>query len=385
MQDLGEGTIRRIDWQELLPVTLLLRIFNVAVSLRILFLALIGVLITLGAGTFIAERSVIQNPAQPILRHVQWSPTNHLCFGQDARYVSIFHDKQTCFQRLERSVLLPWLFFGQTGMQFLSVEPMSWSERGIKISWFVLVLLIWTYIGGVICRSAAVRLTIDELESVQNLRRFMRQRGTGFLTSITLIVLGILCCLIPIKIAGWLFAVPGLNYLVAALFPIPLFFGFLAVILAVGLWFGWSLLFAAVATDGSDGFDAISRLFSYIYQRPLHYLVYWIYCGILGFLGYLLVSLFANTTVYLTIRTSGFSAPDSVIIEGMITIWCGLVTWLPLAYLFAWFWTSSVAIYLLLRRSVDATPFNEVYRLEPVKVRTLPEIKLDEKGAPEIS
>jgi hypothetical protein len=43
-----------------------------------------------------------------------------------------------------------------------------------------------------------------------------------------------------------------------------------------------------------------------------------------------------------------------------------------------------VAIYLLLRRSVDATPFDEVYRVTPPTVRSLPTIKKDEHGAPEI-
>jgi hypothetical protein len=57
---------------------------------------------------------------------------------------------------------------------------------------------------------------------------------------------------------------------------------------------------------------------------------------------------------------------------------------IPFAFVYAWFWTSSVAIYLLLRRSVDATPFNEVYRVAPPKVRSLPIIKQDEHGAPEI-
>jgi hypothetical protein len=64
--------------------------------------------------------------------------------------------------------------------------------------------------------------------------------------------------------------------------------------------------------------------------------------------------------------------------------WAKMVLMIPVAYLFAWFWTSSVAIYLLLRRSVDATPLNEVYRVAPPKVRTLPTIKQDEHGAPEI-
>ncbi len=46
-----------------------------------------------------------------------------------------------------------------------------------------------------------------------------------------------------------------------------------------------------------------------------------------------------------------------------------------------------IAIYLLLRRSVDATPFSEVLLLGPAAAepRALSDIKLDNKGAPEMA
>ncbi|MDR0705515.1 MAG: hypothetical protein LBF88_11080, partial [Planctomycetaceae bacterium] len=63
-----------------------------------------------------------------------------------------------------------------------------------------------------------------------------------------------------------------------------------------------------------------------------------------------------------------------------LLIWYGMVQLIKPAYTFAWFWTSSVAIYLLLRRSVDATPLSEVYRLVLVKPRTLPEININKSN-----
>jgi hypothetical protein len=144
------------------------------------------------------------------------------------------------------------------------------------------------------------------------------------------------------------------------------------------------LLFAAVSVDGSDGFDAISRMFSYIFQRPLHYVFYWFCSSILGCLGLALVMVicyFAANMFDDFAFTRNFS---DFYTHEMASFWIGLVQLLPVAYLFAWFWTSSVAIYLLLRRSVDATPFSEIYRVSPPQVRTLPTIKQDEQGAPEI-
>ena len=342
MKDIGEGTIRRIDWTELTPVVLLLRIFNVTLSVRILALALIGLWLTAMlnsfAGILILDQGLLKPDHWKTLRLN--APLDLLHSGLYDAYLS----------GRWNPMLLLW--------------------------WLPCIVLVWTFCGGMICRIVALRLTVDESESTGNLFLFFRKRGTGFISSLIILALGILCCFLPVKIAGWLMAVPGLNYVVAILLPIPLLFAFFTVILTLGLAVGWMLLFAAVSVDGSDGFDAISRMFSYIYQRPLHYLLYWVCCYILGWLGFQLVQVFTFLTIYLCWNV----IPDYF----LVSFWLTFIGAVPVAYVFALFWTSSVAIYLLLRRSVDATPLNEVYRVSPPKVRSLPIIKPDEHGAPEM-
>ena len=344
MKDIGEGTIRRIDWTELTPVVLLLRVLNVALGVRVLAIALIGLWLTMTLNSF-AQISFLD---QAFLDQ-GWTEMPRLNVPLD-----LFYSVWTTIQsiRQDKPMLLLW--------------------------WLPCLVLIWTLCGGMTCRIVALRLTVDESETTKNLFLFFRKRGIGFVSSLVILTLGILCCFLPVKIAGWLMLVPGLNYVVAFLFPIPLLFAFLTVILVLGLAIGWTLLFAAVSTDGSDGFDAISRMFSYIYQRPLHYLLYWACCGILGWLGFYLVQTIALLTAHLcwnvVLNEDNF----------LVSFWMALILSLPVAYVFAWFWTSSVAIYLLLRRSVDATPFNEIYRVVPPKTRMLPTIKPDERGAPEI-
>jgi hypothetical protein len=221
--------------------------------------------------------------------------------------------------------------------------------------------------GSMICRTVAVRLTIDESESLPNLFRFFIQRASSLISFVILLCLGILCCLLPVKVAAWLAAFPYLDYVIALTLPIPLLFAFFAAVLAVGLVFGWMLMFAAVCVDGSDGFDAISRMFSYLYQRPLHYVFYWFYCAILGCVGCAVVILFSETVIYLTVQSCNFPLQDTL----PARCWFFLIKLLPAAYGFSWFWTSSIAIYLLLRRSVDAAPFNEIYRVKDVQTKTL--------------
>ncbi|MDR1962819.1 MAG: hypothetical protein LBQ50_03470 [Planctomycetaceae bacterium] len=406
MRDLGEGTIRRIDWQELTPVVLLLRIFNIATGIRVLFLSMIGILLTLMIGYWINSNGLksheernFQKPVyiEPLLDFRNQPQQNEpqeidsLKQQQQHRQSISFreHPAEYSWQLVQHSVLVPWDIFSTAGIRlFHSVSRHEYSI--VLLGWFFVLLLIWSFFGGMICRTVALRLTIDQSESGRELWQFIKQRGTGFLSSVIIIVLGILFCLIPIKLCGWFFAVPVLNFILAILFPIVILFGFFVMVLAVSLLLGWPLLFAAVSVDGSDGFDAVSRMLSYFYQRPLHYLVYWTTSGILGVLGYVFVSIFVDGIVFLIIQFGGFPIQTAIPAFGYLTLpetsaelsqpgnlilaWCGMVQLIKLAYTFAWFWTSNVTIYLLLRRSVDATPFIEVYRSASVKPRTLPEL-----------
>ena len=365
MKDIGEGTIRRIDWTELTPVVLLLRVFNVALGVRVLAFGLLGSFLTTLFYLLLTSTVPLYLLLQPVPVHT----TPILDFWRDIFMfpkMTIVEAGEMCY-----GVLEPYLMFSVW-------EHPKW------FLWLPGVVLIWAFCGGAICRIVALRLTVDESESTKNLFLFFRKRGIGFISSLIILSLGILCCYLPVQIAYWLAAIPGLDLVVAILFPIPLLFAFFTVILTLGLAVGWMLLFAAVSTDGSDGFDAISRMFSYIFQRPLHYIFYWFCSGILGCLGLLLV-LFVSTFVVDMFRDFVFTPNFSDFFTHEIaSFWISLVQSLPLAYAFAWFWTSSVAIYLLLRRSVDATPFTEVYRVAPPKVRMLPTIKQDERGAPEM-
>lgn len=432
MRDIGEGTVRRIDWQELTPVVRLLRIFSTATDFRILFLSAIGVLLTLIAGYMI---NVAQAPeklrpneyvietlelddsgAEPVIRadgpvtkpfsepiYIEPLVDFQGVYLQKAKAPSFRAEPGNYLWSLaNRSVFVPWDVFSTAGIRFLSMTEQTWKDRGIALFWFVYLLFLWTILGGMICRTAAVRLTIDQAESSENLWRFLKDRGTGFLGSMVILFFAIFGCVLLVKLGGFLYTIPGVNFMVGLGFPIVMLFSFMAIVTALGLLVGWPILFAAVSVDGSDGFDAVSRTYSYIYQRPLHYLFYWAIAGVIGVLGFIFVSLFVDGMIYMSVTMGGFPAKAALPSFGhlaipeattkldfpatLVLVWCALAQLLKLAFTFAWFWTSGVAIYLLLRRSVDATPFGDVLRLGPAAAepRVLPDVKLDEKGAPEI-
>jgi hypothetical protein len=448
LKDIDEGTIRRIDWQELLPPVLLFRVFGVSIGVRALFFALVGIFLTIFVNLFFYPFDSYQNERfvdvteKSIHRERGFSELidrlnirndnfrgvfNRSEFqiekdGTAKRTSYLFNDWrfvdliETIDAELHDSVLFVWKFFTFTGGKFFIIEYGSWSKFGLRLIEFFATAIVWCFAGGLICRIVAMRLTRDRSESVRDLFRFLCGRGFGFLSSILILTIGIWFCLflgsIPAYVSGRV-DVGVVNYLLPIFFPISFLFNFFAVVLLVGLWFGFPLLFAAVATDGSDGFDAVSRMFSYLFQRPFHYFLYWIFSAFQGFLGYLVIIFFVTGTIMLTEhfvgvrglslfyshdlesleassskamifcdsydRTdiSGFRGVGGLFKLSLLSAWFDLLRFVVVAYIFVWFWSSGVSIYLLLRRSVDAAPFTEIYHQVPVKTRILPEIKTE--------
>ncbi|MDR1924318.1 MAG: hypothetical protein LBQ66_08085 [Planctomycetaceae bacterium] len=447
LRDIDEGTIRRIDWQELLPPVLLFRIFNTSVNFRVLCFAIVGLLLTIAADMLFlntntttkqhitqktddtknippmlqhihstlnpnaktdlstkrqqAAKSLPQNKNTPNTTHTKniTPPNQNSQQNFLSKNFNKFQQQPTEFilGELRSSVFFPWIFFTSVGERYFMGGGVGWYSFGVGLFYFLLVLVVWCLFGGLICRVVALRLASDRSDSVRELFRFLWERGGGFFSSVLLLVVGVFVCTFPIRIFD--FFSGGMTGVAASIFfPVAMLFNYFALVLLFGLWLGFPLLFAAVAVEGTDGFDAISRLMSYLYQRPFHYFVYWFFAIVIGFLGYIFVSVFIAGTIYLTEQFSGmtvglslFNVAQNTAAESccsgansfnvmLVSAWLDLVRLLVVGYVFAWFWTSGTAIYFLLRRSVDAAPFTDVYIQDKKPARILKPLKVEEES-----
>jgi len=60
-------------------------------------------------------------------------------------------------------------------------------------------------------------------------------------------------------------------------------------LLLVGVLLGWPLMWATISVEGTDSFDALSRTYAYVFQKPLRYAAYIGFAVIIGLLGWIVV------------------------------------------------------------------------------------------------
>ena len=375
MKDLGDNTIFRIDWQEVFPVVLLPRALRITLSFRVLVFTLIAVMSSL----LLATAAYKLWPEEKTLE--DWTVLSDQAIGM------LNKENTLPPPSMDNMGSQPWGLLTMPGFNLYKNNGDSWCARAV---WFVVFLIIWSLFGAVITRSVAVRFACNQREEFRNLRQFVITKWGSYLGAVLMPMVGIAICLVPL----WMIAVFwSMNWtiLVAIFFPIALIFAFFALILAVGLVLGWPLMFAAISTEGSDAFDAIGRAYSYVYQRPIQFFFYHGVNHVILWVGTLVVALIVQGIISIS-RTHGCFPESSALMvtkdsaEFLLFFWSWLLEMLVVAFPFAYFWVSSTVIYFLLRRSCDATPLEEVYRMGASAVkRTLPPVTKKDDGTPEIS
>jgi hypothetical protein len=168
------------------------------------------------------------------------------------------------------------------------------------IAMMVSILAIWAYFGGAISRIAAYEIAKDgeRIETARALQ-FARRKFWAFFMSPWVCLIGFgffFAC-------NWAGGVVGrlLDFIwiggpvVALLLPLALLSGFVMTLIGLGTVAGFPLFAPAVAAEGTDAFDAMSRGFSYVYSRPWHYLLYQAVAALYGVICISFVLLFAVT------------------------------------------------------------------------------------------
>jgi hypothetical protein len=428
------GNVKAVSWQEVCPWLCLLRVFGLAKEVPKLLLATAAILATAGGWwgigyAFSGSSDLrLQTSRETFYSRAPWTtPDESVASSWTAAFIG-WGNRFSAGSRL-----------GDEQIRWLAQDPFlgSWQrlsrpfwqlfESGLTFVGFTYVLLcalwtaaVWALFGGAITRIAAVELASDQRLSMRQALRHALVRWRSYFGAPFFPLLGVLIGVVFMAVAGLLLRPNSTLLVMAIVWPLLLAGGLVMAIVSLGLVFGWPLMWATISTEGTDAFDALSRSYSYTYQRPLHYLFYALVAALLGVLGWLLVAAFASAVAYLSlwgtswgaggvrieqivaelppaVRTFDWLPSASVAAEPrdvvplsragqygarLIGVWLGLVKLVALGFAYSYFWTASTAIYLLLRRTADHTEMDEVYLEEQETSFGLPPLKVDSAGVP---
>ncbi len=278
------------------------------------------------------------------------------------------------------------------------------------IVFFVIVLAVISIAGGAICRIAALQFARGEKPGLTEALRYSTKRFVSFFMT-PLAPLGIIACIGSfILLLGLMGNIPFAGEIIVGLgTPLALLTGTLIAVIFIGAIVGFNMMFPAIAYDGSDCFDAISRSFSYVYASPWHMLFYTSIAAIYGSICYTFVRYFAFLSLWITRfsvqialwvndgadkankLTAIWPKPEFRSLIGsigptptnhtetvaafLIYLFLLVVVGLVVSFIISFYFSANTIIYSLMRGKVDNTPREDIYMpfeeadVEPIGIR----------------
>ncbi|HET6879555.1 MAG TPA: hypothetical protein VFI31_05350 [Pirellulales bacterium] len=418
------GVVREIAWREIFPWLLLFRSFRISIQLWQLLLSSAGVLLTIFGWWVLAKvfGGTNEEPLKawldaPFYQSCPWSerdagwPWKSQGPWADIDPVQLVPQQtldparhpvwQPAPPQLGRYPANP--FYGPWRQLRAPFRQLFERKLGITGLAFLLccclwAAAVWALFGGAITRRAAIDLGREENVSLTASLRYAAGKWSSYFAAPLLPLVGLFICACPVLVLGLLMRFNAGLFLAGIVWPLALLAALVMALLLMALLFGWPLMWPTISTEGTDSFDALSRSWSYVYHRPLHYLFYAAVVTVLGALGWLLVAYFADWVAYLPAWaaswTAGnermddvFAASDSLGTMGrwgakLIFFWSGCVRLLALGFVYSYFWTASTAIYFLLRRDDDGTDLDDVHLEASYQKYGLPPLEKDTAGVP---
>jgi hypothetical protein len=270
----------------------------------------------------------------------------------------------------------------------------------------IIKLCLVSIAGGAICRIAALQFARDEKPGITEAVRFSVNRFVSFFTTPLVpaaIIILVGACIFFLGLIG---NIPlGLGELIVGIsMPVALAGGAITAAVLIGTIAGFNLMFPAVAYDGSDGLEAVSRSFNYVYVRPWRLGFYTAAAGVYGAICYVFVRLFAFLLLWSTYRwlrlgswldsargltdkvmaiwpepsfsqLAAYSAATGKWSESvaafLVYLFVLVIVGLVVSFIISFYFSANTVIYALMRNRVDNTPLEEIY-IEPDQTR--PEI-----------
>lgn len=277
----------------------------------------------------------------------------------------------------------------------------TWSDVAYAWTQLFWALTVWALFGTALSRMAILDIVrrgdpgIREslLYSLHHIRSTF---GAPLLPIGFIGVLWLVCC-----VGGLAGRIPVVGEVLAgALWFVPLLLGLGAAVIMLCIAAGWPLMICTVSVERSDAFDGLSRSYDYLLSRPWYALWLASVALVSGSAAIILVGLvvqfgshFATwavgtgmgdgTAVGLTsggpeTLTSELTVSDELVPatspvgRTLAAVWLQALALLEWGFVYSFFWCAMTLMYVLLRKSVDATPLEHVSCVAEPQAESLP-------------
>jgi hypothetical protein len=219
----------------------------------------------------------------------------------------------------------------------------------------------WSLAGLGVALLVARRWTLGDSPTTRRLGRTFVSRALRLAPTAGLIAAPVLVAILMLVAVGVAARIDFLAPIVAAAWPLKWIAGLVASIAGCAALAGWPLALAAIAIDDADPFDAASRLYAYVLQRPARLGWYITVAAVVGLASAALVEIVAAGTLAATHRfvEVGHGGPLVGVAASIAHWWDGVLRAAVAGYYPAYVFTAAVGVYLLLRRDVDGQPIDE--------------------------
>ncbi len=419
------GPLREIAWRELFPWLSIVRAARLAIAPRLLILAALGLFLTAAGWKLLGwAYSSSEDPTLTVWRMEDSIWRWQAPIRRADRVIAPGRTDNTYSATTQGADVVvvettPGYPSADVSLLAESASPFLWLSRPlarifdrtagfVPFSYTLLCglwsLAVWALIGGSITRIVAMALAHEGRLGALEGAKFSIVKWPAFFLAPLFPLIGVLTISLLAGLFFGLIMRADAGVLVSSiLWPLMLAASFVMAILLIGLMFGWPLMWPTISVEGTDAFDALSRSYSYTFQRPFHYLFYAIVAAIIGALASLVVMGLAHLTTDLSYWSASWGAGlnrageiyRDVLIPGdtsggyglgikILGFWHGCVLLLGASYLYSYFWTAATAIYFLLRRHVDGTEMDEIWSEPEDETYGLPPLKDDPSGVPQV-
>ncbi len=265
-----------------------------------------------------------------------------------------------------------------------------------SIIFFLIKLALISLVGGAICRMASLQFGRGEKPGIAEAMRFSKEKFVSFFAA-PLVPVGVIIVigLVFVFSLGLIGNIPWVGEVVIGLsMPLILLVGAFIAVVLIGAVAGFSLMFPAIAYDGTDCLDAVGRSLNYVYAKPwrmgfyttvavlygaICYVFVRFFCFLLLCAGHLFLELgifteageghsklaaiwaqptFVNLFGSAVLTPANWSQSFAAFLAHLCIV---AVVGLLLSFIISFYFTVNTIIYSLMRYGVDNAAIDDVY------------------------